>query len=99
MSAISQGLMIGSAVWAMPSLDLLCFVHMLHSSSLAVPPHVRRVCHHTSPTDMLGLCLPLLLQGLHQEQTHLFSTTSVSENLVKKCHKSGDILDNEWRQQ
>lgn len=68
----SQVLMSGNAVWAMPSRDLLCFVHMLQTRSLAVPAHVRCNCHSVSPTDILGLHIVCLPQGLDQERTQGF---------------------------
>ena len=101
MAAISQVLMFSSAVWARLSLDLLCFVHMFYSRTLAVPAHARHVCHHTSLTDMLGLCPPLLPQGLNQEQTHPPPSrpTSVSKKSLKNCHKTADNVDNRGRDQ
>jgi hypothetical protein len=68
---------------------LLHLVHMLHSRSLAVPAHARRVCHYTSPTDMMGQCLPLLPQGLKHQQTRLAFTTPMS--------KSSEEMSRKWR--
>ncbi len=48
--------MAGSVVWAMSGLDLLCFVHMLHSGSLAVPAHHRQLL-------FCEMCLPSYLSN------------------------------------
>lgn len=98
----------GDDVWfcsvgnTQPGPFLFCaYVHMLHSRSLAVPAHVRCVCHHISPSEKLGLhlpCLPLLPQGLNQDQTHFLGSQLLNlKSFVKKCHESGDNVDNEWR--
>ncbi len=68
---------------------LLHLVHMLHSRSLAVPAHARRVCHYTSPTDMMAQCLPLLPQALNHQQTRLAFTTPMS--------KSSEEMSRKWR--